>query len=87
MRNPATTRMSSKGQVVIPEEVRERLGLKAGTKFVIVAEGDVVILKTLSSPSMDQFDELITKARKQARESGMKRSDISKALKKVRNRN
>ena len=87
MRNPATTRMSSKGQVVIPEEVRKRLGLKAGTKFVIVAEGFVVILKTLSSPSMDQFDELITKARKQARESGMKRSDISKALNKVRKRN
>ena len=84
MQNPSTTRMSSKGQVVIPEEVRDRLGLKAGMKFVVVAEGDVVILKTLSTPSMEQFGELIAKARSQAKESGLKRSDISKALKKVR---
>ncbi|MBW1919868.1 MAG: AbrB/MazE/SpoVT family DNA-binding domain-containing protein [Deltaproteobacteria bacterium] len=27
----ATTRMSSKGQAVIPEEIRRRLGLKAGS--------------------------------------------------------
>ena len=86
MQDPSTTRMSSKGQVVIPEEVRKRLGLKAGTKFVVVAEGDVVILKTLSSPSMDEFDELIARARKQAKEAGLKRSDIKKALKKVRER-
>jgi AbrB family looped-hinge helix DNA binding protein len=76
--------MSSKGQVVIPEEVRNRLGLKAGTKFVVVAEGDVVILKTLSAPSMNEFDELISRARKQAKEAGLKKSDIKKALKEVR---
>ncbi len=40
----ATTRLSSKGQVVIPEEIRERLGLKEGTQFVVVGERDVVIL-------------------------------------------
>ena len=34
----ATTRLSSKGQVVIPEEVRTRLGLKAGVQFVVVGE-------------------------------------------------
>ena len=40
----ATTRLSSKGQVVIPEDVRQRLGLKAGDQFIVVGEGDVVIL-------------------------------------------
>ncbi|NIR47056.1 AbrB/MazE/SpoVT family DNA-binding domain-containing protein [candidate division KSB1 bacterium] len=28
--------MSSKGQVVIPEEIRKRLGLKAGSQFIVV---------------------------------------------------
>ena len=43
----ATTKMSSKGQVVIPEAIRNALGLEAGSEFVVVAEGDVVILKTI----------------------------------------
>jgi AbrB family looped-hinge helix DNA binding protein len=75
----ATTKMSSKGQVVIPEEIRDRLGLRTGIQFVVIGEKDVVILKTLKAPSMDDFDELIKKARKQARKSRMKRSDVSKA--------
>jgi AbrB family looped-hinge helix DNA binding protein len=80
----ATTKMSSKGQVVIPEEIRNRLGLKAGVQFVVLGERDVVILKALSAPSMKDFDELIVKARKQARKTGLKRSDIAEARKKVR---
>ena len=80
----ATTKMSSKGQVVIPEDIRKRLGFKAGSQFVVVGENDVVILKAISSPSMEEFDGLITEARKQSRKAGMKRSDISTTIAKVR---
>ena len=80
----ATTRMSSKGQVVIPEEIRTRLQLEPGTQFVAVGEGDVVILKKIALPTMDDFDTLITEARRQARSAGMKRSDITAALMGVR---
>ena len=82
----ATTRMSSKGQVVIPEDVRGRLGLEEGVQFVVVGEGDVVILKTITPPSMDIFDNLIRKAREQAKSTGMKRSDITRAIARVRTR-
>ena len=84
MSSLATTKMSSKGQVVIPEEIRNRLGLKAGVQFVVLGERDVVILKALSAPSMKEFDDLVAKARKQARKTGLKRSDIGEARKKVR---
>jgi len=80
----ATTKMSSRGQVVIPEEIRQRLRLTAGSQFVVIGERDVVILKTLAAPSMRDFDSLIVEARRQARRSGMKRSDIDKATKRVR---
>ena len=86
MVKPATTKMSSKGQVVIPESIRKRLGLQAGDQFVVVGEKDVVILKALRSPSMREFDALISKARKQAKQAGMKRSDIKKAIKIVMGR-
>ena len=82
----ATTKMSSKGQVVIPENIRRRLGLEAGSQFVVVAGKDAVILKTISPPSMDEFDALIRKARRQARKAGMKRSVIKKAVAEVRGR-
>jgi AbrB family looped-hinge helix DNA binding protein len=76
--------MSSRGQVVIPEAIRERLGLSPGTQFVVVGEGDAVILKVLVSPSMSDFDGLIKKARRQAQKAGMKPSDIKKAVKAVK---
>jgi AbrB family looped-hinge helix DNA binding protein len=78
--------MSSKGQVVIPEDIRKRLGLEAGSQFVVVAGKDAVILKTISQPSMDEFDSLIRKARRQARKAGMKQSDVKKAVTEVRGR-
>ena len=80
----ATTKMSSKGQVVIPEEVRKRLGLKPGTQFVVIGDKEAVVLKKLSPPSMDEFDELISTARRQAKKAEMKKADIQKAVAKAR---
>ena len=82
----ATTRMSSKGQIVIPEIVRKQLNLQAGAQFVVVGEGDVVILKAITSPTLDTFDALIQRARQQAIMAGIKRSDIEKAVEKARGR-
>ncbi len=67
METLATTRMSSKGQVVIPEEIRERLGLQAGTQFVVVGNRDVVILMAIKAPSLKAFDDLVSRAGMQAR--------------------
>jgi len=76
--------MSSKGQVVIPEEIRDRLGLKPGAQFVVLGDKDVVILKTLTAPSMSEFGSIIKEARSHARKSKLKRTDIDRATKKVR---
>lgn len=86
MSSLATTKLSSKGQVVIPEEVRKRLGLVPGTQFVVIGDKEVIVLKKLSPPSMDEFDELISKARSQAKRAGMKKADIQKAVTKVRSK-
>lgn len=80
MENMATTKMSSKGQVVIPEDIRRRLKLKSGARFIVMGEDDVVILKAIAPPSMREFDALIDEARKQAKASGVKQSDIRSAI-------
>lgn len=80
----ATTKMSSKGQVVIPEDIRKRLKLSEGTQFVVTGKDDVVILKAISEPSLDEFESLIQEARAQAKQAGLKKSDITKAVSKAR---
>jgi AbrB family looped-hinge helix DNA binding protein len=84
METLSTTRMSSKGQIVIPEAIRKQLNLKAGAQFVVVGEDDVVILKTITAPSLDTFNTLIKQARKQAKLAGLKRADIASAVLKAR---
>ena len=80
----ATTKMSSKGQVVIPEDIRKRLNLAAGTQFVVTGKDDVVILKAITEPSLDEFESLIQEARAQAKQAGLKKSDITNAVSKAR---
>ena len=80
----ATTKMSSKGQVVIPEQIREELGLQTGSQFVVIAKGDVVILKVLTAPPIQEFDDLIKQARTYAKKAGMTGKDINDAIKEVR---
>ena len=86
MNHVATTRLSSKGQVVIPEEIREQLHLEPGTRFIVLGESDTVILKTITPPDMSEFDSIIQKARDQAAEAGMTISDVDDAVKETRKR-
>ena len=76
--------MSSKGQVVIPEQIREQLSLEAGSRFVVVGDKDVVILKRIAAPTLSEFDGLIKQARSQAKSAGLKKPDIEAAISQAR---
>lgn len=86
METLSTTRMSSKGQIVIPEAIRKKLNLQPGAQFIVVGEDDVVILKAINAPNMESFDPLIKEARQQAKAAGLKRKDIVEAVSKARGR-
>ena len=80
MQNLDVTRMSVKGQVVIPGDIRHALGLVAGTKFVVAGEGDTVILRKIGRPALAEADRLFGASRKFARRAGLKKSDIKKTI-------
>ena len=82
----STTKLSSKGQVVIPETIRKRLKLEEGVQFVVVGDADVIILKAIAPPDLGEFDALIQQARKQAKAAGLKKKDIEAAIAKARGR-
>ncbi|MCL0102743.1 hypothetical protein M1N93_02130 [Dehalococcoidia bacterium] len=56
-----------------------KLGLEAGDKLLVMGDKDVVILKTIPPLCIGEFDGLIKEKRKQAKATGMKRSDITDA--------
>ena len=76
----STTKLSTKGQVVIPEEIRIRMGLQPGARFLVVADDDVVVLKAISVPSKKDFQILIQQAREEAAVLGLQESDIQDAI-------
>jgi len=84
MSTAATTTLSSKGQVVIPEEIRVRLGLEPGAQFVVIADRDVVIFKLLEPPSLKDFTALVGRARQVAKQTGLTRADLARSIRKVR---
>lgn len=86
MSEVVTTRLSTKGQVVIPEPLRRRMGLDAGTRFVVMASEDAIVLKPITAPAMDEFDDLLGAARRAAREAGLSPADITAAIRAVRSR-
>jgi AbrB family looped-hinge helix DNA binding protein len=44
------TRVSSKGQIVLPKDVRTKLHLKKGTMFAMQATKNVILLKKIDNP-------------------------------------
>ena len=42
-----TTKLSEKGQVVIPKEFRKKMGLKTGNQFLVIAAQEAIILQRM----------------------------------------
>ncbi len=86
MANSVMTKMSSRGRIVIPQEIRRRLKLQAGTRFVVTGEEDRVNLKVFVPPSRKEFSALHAEARREAKRSGIKPSDVTIAIAEARER-
>ncbi len=82
----ATTKMSSRGQVVIPETIRDQLKLAPGVQFAVFGQEDVIMFKIIHPPTTEEFTRLKGELQHQARQNGLKQADIPKAIAKVRAR-
>lgn len=43
------TKVSDKGQVVIPKAIREKVGFTEGSRLIVVATGDAVVLQRVET--------------------------------------
>ena len=78
------TRMSAKGQVVIPGDIRLAMALAPGTKFIVAGDGDTVILKRIGRPMLAEVDKLFAESRTFAKRAGLKKSDVKKFVQRSR---
>ena len=80
------TCLSSRGQVVIPQDIRERMHLEEGEKFVVIGEEDTILLKKLEQPSFKNFDKLLKKTREFAKKNEITPKNVEEAIQRVRNK-
>lgn len=80
----AMTKLSSKGQVVIPDEIRKELGLKTGAQFLIYAERDAIVFKIVQTPPKEDFAKILAKAQSAAKKAGLKKEMIAGEIKRYR---
>ena len=66
----ARTTMSGKGQVVIPKDVRDRLGFHAGEQLDVIEIAGGVLLKAHRRKSGETFDEITARIRERVRYDG-----------------
>jgi AbrB family looped-hinge helix DNA binding protein len=53
--NVQTTTVSTKGQLVIPAEIRAELGIEPGTKIAITVEGSRIVLQPVTERLIDEM--------------------------------
>lgn len=79
------TRLSQKGQVVIPSQVRRKMGLKEGTKFLVVGLEDIIVLRKLElSEEKLKLKKLLAEARSSAKTHGLTEKEIERLVHAVR---
>ena len=78
------TKMSSKGQIVVPKQLRKVLGLNEGEIFAVFGDNDTIILKRIEMPSKDEFESILHWGQKYAKKKGIKRKDVMKAVEDIR---
>ncbi len=82
------TTMSSKGQLVIPQDIRKEMGLTEGVTFAVIRSKDTILLKKIEKPSKEEIlkklERFVEEGQKTVKKLGIKQSDVQKLIHKGR---
>jgi len=84
MSEVAFTKMSSKGQIVVPKRLRELFGYNKGEIFAMIGNEDTLVLKRVALPSKSDLERLFKYGEEFAKKKGIKKEDVLKAIQEVR---
>jgi len=79
------TRLSERGQIVIPTELRKSMHLKEGERFIVTGLDDTIILRKLElSQERLRLKRLIMESSEKAKKSGFTEKEVEKLIEKTR---
>jgi len=79
------TRLSERGQIVIPAELRKSMHLKEGERFIVTGLDDTIILRKLElSQERLRLKRLIMESSEKAKKSGFTEKEVEKLIEKTR---
>ena len=83
------TKISSKGQIVIPQGIRTEIRASEGTMFAVVSGRDSIVLKKITMPSKDELicelKEIAKEGSKRAQKLRIQEKDITDLIHQARN--
>ena len=82
--NAQVVTVSTKGQIALPVSMRRDLDIDAGDKLVAYTSGDVIMLKVLKIPKLDEFEQALNEAQEWAKDVGYVESDVNDIIKETR---
>ena len=78
------TKLSSKGQVVIPMSIRKDMNLQEGTPFIVIESEDSVILKKVELPKIKSWKGVSRPFGEAARKARFSQDDLRRIIAEVR---
>lgn len=78
----AIIKVSSKGQVVIPAELRRILDISEGDELYVFGKDDALVMKKIEKENLEkEFEEIVRPIRARAKELGITREDLENEIK------
>ena len=78
------TRITSKGQVVIPQDIREGKGIKPGERFIVYDLEDSIVLKRVknleAARTIDEFEAAFRSTWETAKKREVTKKDVEQEL-------
>lgn len=79
------TKLSARGQIVIPQDIREKMGLREGMPFAVSGRKNIIILRAIEKPNMEnEWERLFKWGKEYAKKKGIKPEDVDKAIERIR---
>ena len=73
--------ISSRGQIAIPNDIRQEMGLKEGQKVLFFLENDTLLIKRVTS---ETFSDITNPLKEAMRKSGAKEDEVSNIIHRFR---